>query len=50
MIAEIDANAAFDLTLTFEHDHDNPDILLKQATVMDECGPEYKGPGYGNLT
>jgi hypothetical protein len=46
----IDVNAAFDLTLTFEHHHDNPDILLKQATVMDECGPEYDGPGFGNPT
>ena len=46
----IDVNAAFDLTLTFEHNHDNPDILLKQATAMDECGPEYKGPGFGNST
>lgn len=44
----IDANAAFDLTLTFERNHDNPDILLKQANHMGGCGPEYKGPGFGN--
>ena len=46
----IDANAAFDLTLTFEQNNDDPDILTKQANTIDECGPEYKGPGTGNST
>lgn len=45
----IESNAAFDLTLTFSRTHDNPDLLLRQATVMDACSPEYKSPASSTL-
>jgi len=43
----INENSAFDLTLTFEPNTDDPDIMLRQANTIQGCGmTQYKGPDY----